>query len=115
MLHEGVDGELGALARVAGDRHDDGAAVRGGGVPGVVAGNVAGVAVIAAAARQREPGESAPGEGEGGGGGLYAAPLGVLEVSDAGTRFIGLNENRKLAGAALAGFCLGAFLARCRR
>jgi len=63
----------------------------------------------------RKPGESAGGEGEGGGGGLYAAPLGILEVSDAGTQFISLNENRKLAAAALAGFCLGAFFARCRR
>ena len=63
----------------------------------------------------RKPGETAAGEGEGGGGGLYAAPLGVLEVSDAGTQFIGLNQHRKLAGAALAGFCLGAFWARCRR
>src|SRR5258708_37763800 len=63
----------------------------------------------------RKPGDASPAEGEGGGGGLYAAPLGVLEVSDAGTQFIGLNENRKLAAAALAGFCLGAFFARCRR
>src|SRR5262249_21696234 len=64
---------------------------------------------------RKKPGESANGEGEGGGGGLYAAPLGVLEVSDAGTRFVGLNETRKFASAALAGFCLGAFWARCRR
>ena len=67
------------------------------------------------AGKGRKPGESANGEGEGGGGGLYAAPLGVLEVSDAGTRFVGLNETRKFASAALAGFCLGAFWARCRR
>ena len=51
-------------------------------------------------------------DGEGGGGGVYAEPVGCIEVTEAGTRFIAANETRKLAAAALAGFCLGAFCAR---
>jgi uncharacterized spore protein YtfJ len=54
-------------------------------------------------------------DGEGGGGGAYGEPVGILEVTDAGTRFIALSEKRKLAAAALAGFCLGAFCAWVRR
>jgi uncharacterized spore protein YtfJ len=53
-------------------------------------------------------------EGEGGGGGVYAVPIGVLEVSEAQTRFIPLSDKRRLAGAALVGFCLGAWWARRR-
>ena len=60
-----------------------------------------------------KPGASA--EGEGGGGGVYAEPVGYIEVTEAETRFIGVNEKRKLAAAALAGFCLGAFCAWVRR
>lgn len=58
--------------------------------------------------------EDAP-EGEGGRGGVYAAPIGVVEVTDAGTRFVVLHDKRVLAGAVLVGFCLGAFWARLRR
>jgi len=54
-------------------------------------------------------------EGEGAGGGVYAVPIGVVEVTDAGTRFIALNDKRKLAGVLMLGFCLGAFWARLRR
>jgi uncharacterized spore protein YtfJ len=54
-------------------------------------------------------------EGEGGGGGVYAVPLGVLEITDAETRFIALTDKRRLAGAALAGFCLGAWWAMGKR
>jgi uncharacterized spore protein YtfJ len=53
-------------------------------------------------------------EGEGGGGGVYAVPIGVLEVTDAQTRFIALSDKRRLAGAALIGFCMGAWWARRR-
>ena len=56
-----------------------------------------------------------PNEGEGGGGGVYAAPVGLIEITDTETRFIGLNDRRKLAAAALAGFTLGAFLFWSRR
>jgi uncharacterized spore protein YtfJ len=59
--------------------------------------------------------ESNPKEGEGGGGGVYAVPVGVLEVSETETRFIPLSDKRRLAGAALIGFCLGAWWARRRR
>jgi len=54
-------------------------------------------------------------EGEGGGGGVYAVPIGVIEVTDAETRFIPLSDKRRLAGAALIGFCLGAWWARRRK
>jgi uncharacterized spore protein YtfJ len=64
--------------------------------------------------RGRKPDESNPQEGEGGGGGVYAVPVGVLEVSEAQTRFIPLSDKRRLAGAALIGFCLGAWWARRR-
>jgi uncharacterized spore protein YtfJ len=66
--------------------------------------------------RGRKPDESNPTkEGEGGGGGVYAVPMGVLEVSEAETRFIPLSDKRRLAGAALIGFCVGAWWARRRR
>jgi uncharacterized spore protein YtfJ len=64
--------------------------------------------------RGRKPDESNPKEGEGGGGGVYAVPVGVLEVSEAQTRFIPLSDKRRLAGAALIGFCIGAWWARRR-
>ena len=63
----------------------------------------------------RKPDQVNPPEGEGGGGGIYATALGVIEVTDAQTRFIGLHEKRKLAGAALLGFCLGVMTFRRRR
>jgi uncharacterized spore protein YtfJ len=65
--------------------------------------------------RGRKPDESNPKEGEGGGGGVYAVPVGVLEVSEAETRFIPLSDKRRLVGAALIGFCIGAWWARRRR
>ena len=51
-------------------------------------------------------------EGEGGGGGVYAVPIGVVEVTDTETRFVALHDKRRLAGAVLVGFCLGALWAR---
>ena len=65
--------------------------------------------------RGRKSDEANPKEGEGGGGGVYAVPVGVLEVSETETRFIPLSDKRRLAGAALIGFCLGAWWARRRR
>jgi uncharacterized spore protein YtfJ len=64
--------------------------------------------------RGSKPSDSNPQEGEGGGGGVYAVPVGVLEVTETQTRFIALSDKRRLAGAALIGFCLGAWLARRR-
>ena len=65
--------------------------------------------------RGRKQDEANPKEGEGGGGGVYAVPVGVLEVSETETRFIPLSDKRRLAGAALIGFCVGAWWARRRR
>jgi uncharacterized spore protein YtfJ len=64
--------------------------------------------------RGSKPGDSNPQEGEGGGGGVYAVPVGVLEVTETQTRFIALSDKRRLAGAALIGFCMGAWFARRR-
>src|SRR5947208_5857372 len=50
------------------------------------------------------------GEGEGGGGGLMAFPIGVFEISDAGTEFVPLHDKRKLAAVGLACFFLGMIL-----
>ena len=64
--------------------------------------------------RGSKPGDPNPQEGEGGGGGVYAVPVGVLEVTETQTRFIALSDKRRLAGAALIGFCIGAWWARRR-
>jgi uncharacterized spore protein YtfJ len=60
----------------------------------------------------RKQSEGNPREDEGAGGGLYAVPIGVVEVTDADTRFIPLHDKRRLAGAVLAGFCFGVWWAR---
>lgn len=64
-----------------------------------------------------EPGEPSgmeaeSGEGGGGGGGVSARPVGVLEVSADGTRFVRFGDRRRLAVAGLAGFLLGLLVAR---
>jgi len=51
------------------------------------------------------PGEK--GEGGGGGGGFTAKPLGYIEVSAQGTRFVPIIHPRDVALAAVAGMCLG--------
>ena len=61
-------------------------------------------------------GETKPrGEGGGGGGGVRAVPVGVVEVSKEGTRFVSITDRKKLAGTLLAGIGLGVLLARRRR
>lgn len=57
----------------------------------------------------------ARGEGGGGGGGVRAIPIGVVEISDQQTRFVPINDRKKMAGAVFAGMIFGLFLARCRR
>jgi uncharacterized spore protein YtfJ len=47
------------------------------------------------------------GEGGGGGGGVIAQPVGVLEVSASGTRFIPVQSRKRLAGLVFAGFIAG--------
>ena len=51
-------------------------------------------------------------EGGGGGGGVVATPLGVFEVTEGQTRFIPLDENRKLVAVLLVGIGLGILWAR---
>ena len=57
----------------------------------------------------------ARGEGGGGGGGARAIPVGVVEVSDAGTRFVPISDRKKLAGAVVMGIGLGMWLNWLRR
>lgn len=54
-------------------------------------------------------------EGGGGGGGCAAIPLGVVEITDGGTRFISFGLSQKLAGAAAAGLILGLLIGRHQR
>ncbi len=49
--------------------------------------------------------------GAGGGGGIAVRPAGVLEISQEGTRFIPINEGKKLVGALLVGCFLGILIA----
>ena len=56
----------------------------------------------------------APVEGWGGGGGVSATPLGVVEVTDDGVRFVRFADRRRLAGAFLLGVLAGAVLRRRR-
>ena len=51
-------------------------------------------------------------EGRGGGGGVAAKPIGVLEVTRAGTRFIPFEDPRRLVGAMLAGVLVGILIGR---
>jgi uncharacterized spore protein YtfJ len=50
-------------------------------------------------------------EGGGMGGGIRVKPLGVLEITKEGTKFIPIGERRKLAGALLFGVLLGLAIA----
>jgi len=59
--------------------------------------------------------ESSKGEGGGGGGGIRAIPVGVFEVSPAGTRFVPVRDRRQQAGLLAAGALLGMLLLRRRR
>jgi uncharacterized spore protein YtfJ len=55
----------------------------------------------------KEGSDHKEGEGGGGGGGVVAVPVGLYEVSDTGTRFVPMRDNRKLVAAGLLGVCLG--------
>ena len=52
------------------------------------------------------------GEGGGMGGGLSAAPAGVVEITDNGTRFIAQRDTKKFLLVALAFFAVGYLLGR---
>ena len=47
------------------------------------------------------------GQGGGGGGGVTVRPIGVVEVSAAGTRFVPVQSRKRMAGLVLAGFIAG--------
>ncbi len=54
-------------------------------------------------------------EGGGGGGGVVAAPVGVVEITPQGTRFIAIPDWRRIAAIAALGVVLGMLFARRRR
>jgi uncharacterized spore protein YtfJ len=55
------------------------------------------------------------GEGGGGGGGGKCTPLGVVEISAEGTKWIPINQCTRLARALAIGFFVGLLMAKCRR
>jgi uncharacterized spore protein YtfJ len=61
----------------------------------------------------KKPGEK--GEGGGGGGGFVSNPLGYIEVSAQGTRFVPIIDSRDVALAVGVGMCLGWLLGSRRR
>lgn len=66
-----------------------------------------------AVAAENGGGDSDSGQrGAGGGGGAMARPLGALEITDRGTRFVRFTDWKRLALAVGAGVVLGALLGR---
>jgi uncharacterized spore protein YtfJ len=59
------------------------------------------------AGNDRQPVE---GEGEGAGGGVTARPVGVVEISEEGTKFVQFGATKKLAFTALIGAGIGGLL-----
>jgi len=59
--------------------------------------------------RQDQP-DSSRGGGAGAGGMVAASPVGALEVTAEGARFVGVHDAKLLALAAAAGFAVGAML-----
>lgn len=66
-------------------------------------------------AKGDESKKHADAEDGGGGGGVTAKPIGVLEVTEEGTRFIPTRGNGRLYAGIAAGFMVGMWLARRRR
>lgn len=50
--------------------------------------------------------------GEGGGGGVGATPVGIIEISDAGTRFISIEQSWKPWAGLAAGILVGLIVGR---
>lgn len=50
--------------------------------------------------------------GEGGGGGVAATPVGIIEISDAGTRFISIEQSWKPWAGLAAGILVGLIVGR---
>jgi uncharacterized spore protein YtfJ len=65
------------------------------------------------AGKNRET-ETEGGASGGGGGGVGASPVGVIEITKEGTRFIPVGEETRLLGALLVGLFLGLLFARRR-
>ena len=59
-----------------------------------------------------DKGDKKPEKGNGGGGGLglKAEPVGVIEIGEFGTRFISINQTKKMLGFFIGGAILGAIL-----
>ena len=55
----------------------------------------------------RSTDEQRIGQGGGGGGGVMAHPVGVVEVSASGTRFVPVHSQKRLVLVAFAGFIAG--------
>lgn len=66
-------------------------------------------------AKGDEAKKHADAEDGGGGGGASAKPIGVLEVTEEGTRFIPTRGNGRMYAGIAAGFLVGMWLARRRR
>ncbi|MCL4245698.1 MAG: sporulation protein YtfJ [Candidatus Dadabacteria bacterium] len=62
---------------------------------------------------KKDAGNGKPGKDEGGaGGGAAAKPMGVIEVSEEGTRYIPIHSGKKLAGILALGFIAGYLVGR---
>lgn len=55
----------------------------------------------------RSSDEQRLGQGGGGGGGVMAVPIGVVEVTDAGTRFIPIHSRKRMGALVFVGFIAG--------
>lgn len=53
--------------------------------------------------------------GTGGGGGVGARPLGYIEITNEGTRYVAFTTPKKIIGAAVAAFAAGLLLGSVRR
>jgi uncharacterized spore protein YtfJ len=81
-----------------------------------VAYGLGGGAGSAASKKRKHDGDPQPDEGAGGGGGITVTPVGVLEVTDSGTRFVPLTVSRVVtASVFLAGILVGTIIGRPRR
>lgn len=54
-------------------------------------------------------------EGQGGGAGFAAKPVGVVEITPEGTRFVSFFDRKKMAVSALLGLVLGFWIGKRRR
>ena len=62
---------------------------------------------------KKDTGDGEPAKDEGGaGGGAAARPIGVIEVSEEGTRYIPIHSGKKLAGILALGFIVGYLIGR---